>query len=118
MTTMTTTLSVHDIKPTTMRINIQLYWDTLNPNWDVFNKTNLAKVLECNPSDANIRFPLFQGADGKLTILDNGSDDVVGMIGFTTHGVREILGVRKLTRVIRTSRNTLISINNYILSLQ
>jgi hypothetical protein len=101
-----------------MNINIQLFWDSLDQRWEVFNKTELAKVIECPPGKAIIRWPLLQTPDGKLCIFDHGETEVVGQIGFTPEGLREILKVNRLTRDIRTSRNTLISVNNYILSLQ
>lgn len=101
-----------------MNINIQLQWDALDPRWEVFNKTELAKILECPPGKAVIRYALLQDADGKLCIFSQGQTEVVGEIGFTPEGLREILEVNRLTRDIRTSRNTLIKVNHYILSLQ
>lgn len=102
-----------------MNINIQLNWDSLDPRWEVFNKTELAKITECPPGKAVIRWPLLQKkSDGKLVIHTNGPHEVVGEIGFTPEGLREILKVKRLTRELRTHRNTIIFVNNYILLLQ
>lgn len=101
-----------------IKINILLHWDSLDSRWEQFNKTKLAQAIKCPAGKAVIKWFLFENAEGKLCICDTQPRDIIGEIGFEPSGIREILGVKKLSREIRNSRSTLFSVNNYILSLQ
>lgn len=99
-----------------MNINIDLIWDSLDPRWEIFNQTKLAKVLELPKSKAVCSFFL-HWEDDKLVVLPT-QQQLVGTIGFSQQGIREITGVKRLTRDVRESRATLQAVNNYLLSLQ
>lgn len=102
-----------------MNINIQFQWDSLDPRWEVFNKTELAKIIECPAGKAVIRYFLFEISGNRLAVLqENVNDQIIGEIGFTPEGLREILGVKRLTRDLRNSHSTFVKINNYILNRQ
>lgn len=102
-----------------MQIHIDLFWESLDPRWDVFNKTNLAKINECPPGKAVLKYNLYQ-EDGKLRMIpiDPTTAEIVGQIGFPQPAVRQILNVNRLTREIRASRATFETLNLYILSQQ
>lgn len=102
-----------------MQIHIDLWWDSLDPQWEAFNKTNLAKINECPPGKAVLKYNLYQ-EDGKLRIIpiNPTAAEIVGLIGFPQSAVRQILNVKRLNKEIRASRATFETLNLYILSQQ
>lgn len=102
-----------------MTININLDWDSLDPRWEVFNKTELAKTIEGKPSKAICKYPLFLIPENKIGVIAGTTPSIhIGTIAFTAAGLREILDVKKLSRHLRECRTSYIKINQYILNLQ
>lgn len=102
-----------------MTINIKMTWPDDHPYWKWFSETQLAHMPEGLPAKAVCKYPLFLISGNKVGVIGDTKPLVeVGTIAFTAAGLREILGVTKLSRTLRESRKTLITINKYLIDLQ